>query len=131
MLVDFAVERMAQGMSRTQAIVDAGAKRARPIVMTSIAMGAGMVPAALAFGDGGEFRAPMAVAVIGGLIASTFLSLLFVPAVFTIMDTAGNAIWWVFGRFVGPKDEPGEDETPAYAGPHVVAARPALPRAAE
>ncbi|MBL8588989.1 MAG: efflux RND transporter permease subunit [Methylobacteriaceae bacterium] len=115
MLVDFAVERMAQGMSRAEAIVDAGAKRARPIVMTSIAMGAGMVPAALAFGDGGEFRAPMAVAVIGGLIASTFLSLLFVPSVFTIMDTVGNAIWWVFGRFVGPKDEPGDAAVAAAA----------------
>ena len=106
MLVDFAVERMAQGMGRTEAIIDAGAKRARPIVMTSIAMGAGMIPAALAHGDGGEFRAPMAIAVIGGLIASTFLSLLFVPAVFTIMDSLGGLFGRVFNRFVGPVDDP-------------------------
>jgi hydrophobe/amphiphile efflux-1 (HAE1) family protein len=106
MLVDFALERMAQGMSRADAIVDAGAKRARPIVMTSIAMGAGMIPAAMALGDGGEFRAPMAVAVIGGLIASTFLSLLFVPAVFTIMDSLGRALWRLVSPFIGRKDEP-------------------------
>ncbi len=54
--------------------------------MTTIAMSAGMMPAALALGDGGEFRAPMAIAVIGGLLVSTFLSLVFVPAVYTIMD---------------------------------------------
>ena len=54
--------------------------------MTTIAMAAGMLPSALALGEGGEFRAPMAIAVIGGLIASTVLSLVFVPAAFTIMD---------------------------------------------
>ncbi|WP_163460185.1 efflux RND transporter permease subunit, partial [Escherichia coli] len=67
-------------------IIDAGRKRIRPIVMTTIAMSAGMVPAALAFGDGGEFRAPMAIAVIGGLLISTVLSLVFVPSFYTIMD---------------------------------------------
>ena len=71
MLVDFAVEEVKQGVSRKEAIIDAGRKRARPIVMTTIAMSAGMVPAALALGDGGEFRAPMAIAVIGGLLVST------------------------------------------------------------
>ena len=130
MLVDFAVERMAEGMERTQAIIDAGAKRARPIVMTSIAMGAGMIPAALAHGDGGEFRAPMAVAVIGGLIASTFLSLLFVPAVFTIMDSLGRVLSRLFGRFVGPTDEPDEaDETASPQAPYE--RRPRLADAAE
>jgi HAE1 family hydrophobic/amphiphilic exporter-1 len=74
--------------------------------MTTIAMAAGMLPSALAVGDGGEFRAPMAIGVIGGLIVSTLLSLIFVPAVFTIMDSFGRAIWWLFGRFIGPKDEP-------------------------
>ena len=73
MLVDFAVERVKHGMTREQAIIDAGAKRARPIVMTTIAMSAGMLPAGLALGDGGEFRAPMAIAVIGGLLVSTVL----------------------------------------------------------
>ena len=105
MLVDFAVEEMARGASRLEAIVDAGRKRARPIVMTTIAMAAGMLPSALAIGDGGEFRAPMAIGVIGGLIVSTMLSLIFVPAVFTIMDSFGRVIWWIFGRFVGPRDE--------------------------
>jgi multidrug efflux pump subunit AcrB len=86
MLVDFATRAMARGMPRTAAIAEAGTKRARPIVMTTIAMVAGMMPSALGLGAGGEFRSPMAIAVIGGLIASTFLSLLFVPAVFAVMD---------------------------------------------
>ena len=68
MLVDFAVEEIAHGVPRYEAIVDAGRKRARPIVMTTIAMVGGMLPSALALGDGGEFRSPMAIAVIGGLI---------------------------------------------------------------
>lgn len=105
MLVDFAVERIADGVPRTEALVDAGRKRARPIVMTTIAMGAGMIPSALGIGDGGEFRSPMAVGVIGGLIASTILSLIFVPAMFTVMDDLGRLIWRGFSRFVGPRDE--------------------------
>ena len=71
MLVDFAIEEVKHGVPRKEAIIDAGRKRARPIVMTTIAMSAGMVPAAMALGDGGEFRAPMAIAVIGGLLVST------------------------------------------------------------
>ncbi|MDB5547837.1 MAG: transporter permease [Tardiphaga sp.] len=106
MLVDFAVEEMARGVDRVTAIVDAGRKRARPIVMTTIAMAAGMVPSAMAFGVGGEFRAPMAVAVISGLIVSTLLSLVFVPAVFLLMDSLSNALIGFFGRFVGKSDEP-------------------------
>jgi multidrug efflux pump subunit AcrB len=91
MLVDFATRAIARGMPRTAAIAEAGKKRARPIVMTTIAMVAGMMPSALGLGAGGEFRSPMAIAVIGGLIASTFLSLLFVPAVFAVMDDVRNA----------------------------------------
>ena len=106
MLVDFAIESMARGVSRHEAIVDAGRKRARPIVMTTIAMVGGMLPSALAVGSGGEFRAPMAVAVIGGLISSTLLSLVFVPAVFVLMDDIGRFVWRLFGRFVGETDEP-------------------------
>ncbi len=113
MLVDFAIEEMAKGVDRVTAIVDAGRKRARPIVMTTIAMAAGMVPSALAYGDGGEFRAPMAVAVIGGLIVSTLLSLIFVPAVFLVMDDVNRFFRWVFGRFVGETDEP--DAAPAVS----------------
>jgi HAE1 family hydrophobic/amphiphilic exporter-1 len=103
---------MAHGMDRTTAIVEAGRKRARPIVMTTIAMVAGMVPSALGIGDGGEFRAPMAIGVIGGLIVSTMLSLVFVPAVFTIMDDVGRVTWRLFSRFVGPRDEDEEKKLP-------------------
>ncbi len=106
MLVDFAVVEMRRGVPRMAAIVDAGRKRARPIVMTTIAMIGGMFPSALALGDGGEFRAPMAIAVIGGLIVSTVLSLVFVPAFFMVMDDIGRVFGWSFGRFVGPRDEP-------------------------
>ena len=106
MLVDFAVEEMAKGVDRVTAIVDAGRKRARPIVMTTIAMAAGMVPSAMALGVGGEFRAPMAVAVISGLIVSTLLSLVFVPAVFLLMDSFSGVLNRVFGRFIGERDEP-------------------------
>jgi len=108
MLVDFAVEEIAQGVPRFDAVIDAGRKRARPIVMTTLAMVAGMVPSALALGDGGEFRAPMAIAVIGGLLVSTVLSLVFVPSFFTVMDDIGRGVWWIFGRFIGPTDEPPE-----------------------
>jgi hydrophobe/amphiphile efflux-1 (HAE1) family protein len=113
MLVDFAVEKMAEGVPRAEAIVDAGRKRARPIVMTTIAMVGGMLPAALGIDSGGEFRAPMAVAVIGGLISSTILSLVFVPAVFVLMDVASKGLWRIFGRFIGPVDEPPKAVQPA------------------
>jgi HAE1 family hydrophobic/amphiphilic exporter-1 len=106
MLVDFAIEERSRGATRFQALVEAGHKRARPIVMTTIAMAAGMFPAALGLGEGGGFRAPMAIAVIGGLVVSTLLSLIFVPAAFSIIDDVGRGLWWVFGRFVGEVDEP-------------------------
>jgi hydrophobe/amphiphile efflux-1 (HAE1) family protein len=112
MLVDFAIEEMRRGVPRTEAIVDAGRKRARPIVMTTIAMVGGMLPAAVATGSGGEFRAPMAIAVIGGLISSTLLSLVFVPAVFAVMDEVGKVAWRLFGRFIGPADEANDRVAP-------------------
>ncbi|WP_342105269.1 efflux RND transporter permease subunit [Methylobacterium sp. SI9] len=108
MLVDFAVEQIRAGVDRNEAIVDAGRKRARPIVMTTIAMAAGMVPSALAYGIGGEFRAPMAVAVIGGLLVSTVLSLVFVPAIFVLMDDLSRLLKRLFGRFIGERDDPEE-----------------------
>ncbi len=104
MLVDFAVEAIAGGMPRTQALVEAGRKRARPIVMTTIAMAAGMVPSAMGMGDGGGFRSPMAIAVIGGLIVSTVLSLVFVPAVFTVLDDLGRGMWWLFKWLLTPRE---------------------------
>ena len=100
MLVDFAIEAMHHGVERNAAIIDAGEKRARPIVMTTIAMTGGMFPSALGIGPGGEFRSPMAIAVIGGLLVATLLSLLFVPALFTIMDDFGNVCVRLFRRFV-------------------------------
>ncbi|WP_336485659.1 efflux RND transporter permease subunit [Methylobacterium nigriterrae] len=131
MLVDFAVEEMARGVNRTTAIVEAGRKRARPIVMTTIAMAAGMVPSAMALGIGGEFRSPMAIAVIGGLIVSTILSLVFVPAVFVLMDDLSRGLVRLFGRFIGERDEPEEEaysppgfaanDRPSYAPPRVAA----------
>jgi multidrug efflux pump subunit AcrB len=105
LLVDFAVEMVARGMTRFEAIVEAGHKRAQPIVMTSIAMSAGMLPSALGVGEGGTFRAPMAIAVIGGILVSTVLSLVVVPSFFLIMDDLSRVFAWVFGRFVGKKDE--------------------------
>src|SRR5436190_1205263 len=116
MLVDFAVEAMHRGMERNAAITDAGLKRARPIVMTTIAMLGGMGPSALGIGAGGEFRSPMAIAVIGGLLVSTLLSLLFVPAVFTIMDDFANLCWRFFRRFIS-----GGEVKPAPAGSMQVA----------
>jgi len=135
MLVDFAIEEVKQGVSREEAIVDAGRKRARPIVMTTIAMSAGMIPAALALGDGGEFRAPMAVAVIGGLMVSTFLSLVFVPSFYTIMDDAALGTAWLFRWLVKPneRDDPEEDGLELGPNVHQMPQGPAkhLPIAAE
>jgi hypothetical protein len=74
--------------------------------MTTVAMIAGMTPAALAFGAGGEFRAPMAIAVIGGLIVSTLLSLVFVPAFMAMMDDLGRVIWRYGKYLIGPGEEP-------------------------
>jgi multidrug efflux pump subunit AcrB len=87
LLVDYAVMARERDQSgRIPALIDACHKRARPIVMTTIAMGAGMMPTALGLAADPSFRQPMAIVVIGGLIASTFLSLLVVPAVFTFID---------------------------------------------
>ncbi len=116
MLVEFAIESIRAGMARDAAIIDAGQKRARPIVMTTIAMAAGMVPSALAFGAGGEFRSPMALAVIGGLIFSTALSLVFVPAMFLLMDDVGN-FFARLGRKVISSNDAHEDVEPP-AGEH-------------
>jgi multidrug efflux pump subunit AcrB len=86
LLVDFAIEEMRAGKSRVEALLEAGHKRARPIVMTTVAMVAGMLPVALGWGGDSDFRSPMAIAVIGGLITSTLLTLVIVPAVFTLFD---------------------------------------------
>jgi len=105
LLVDFAVEMRRHGMNRIEALIEAGHKRARPIVMTSIAMSAGMLPSALGVGEGGAFRAPMAAAVIGGIIVSTVLSLVVVPSFFLIMDDLQRILTLVFSGIVGRKEE--------------------------
>jgi multidrug efflux pump subunit AcrB len=88
LLVEYAiVSRRERGMNRAEALIDACKKRVRPIVMTTLAMAAGMLPVALDMGMGdGSFRSPMAIVVIGGLITSTFLSLLVIPVVYTYVD---------------------------------------------
>jgi multidrug efflux pump subunit AcrB len=87
LLVDYTImARRELGMSRLDAVIDACHKRARPIVMTTIAMAAGMMPNALGMGAEPSFRQPMAIVVIGGLLTSTVLSLLVVPVVFTYVD---------------------------------------------
>lgn len=86
LLIDFAIEEMARGVPKFQAIMEAGHKRAQPIVMTTVAMTAGMVPTALSLGGDGQWRSPMGTVVIGGLIVSTMLTLLIVPAGFSLAD---------------------------------------------
>src|SRR4051812_314397 len=101
LLVDFAVEMMNHGMPKDEAIREAGHKRAQPIVMTSIAMVAGMLPIALSLSGDGSWRAPMGVTVIGGLIFSTILTLLLVPSYFSIAISIESRIGRLFHRFVG------------------------------
>jgi multidrug efflux pump subunit AcrB len=98
LLIDFAIEEMRHGRSLHEAILDAGHKRAQPIIMTTVAMVAGMMPTALSIGSDGSFNQPMAVVVIGGLILSTLLTLLIVPAGFSLAD--GLEKW--LGRKLGP-----------------------------
>ncbi len=112
LLVDYAIIAMHKGMNRHDALMDAAHKRARPIIMTTMAMGLGMLPIALAFGEGTAFRSPMAIAVIGGLITSTVLSLLFVPVVFSLIDGIKTRLERILDRaFVGQRGE--EETTPA------------------
>jgi len=86
LLIDFALDEMARGASKTKAIIEAGHKRAQPIVMTTMAMTAGMFPTALSLSGDSAWRAPMGTTVIGGLILSTALTLLIVPAGFSLAD---------------------------------------------
>jgi multidrug efflux pump subunit AcrB len=101
LLVDFAVEMMNHGMPKDGAIHEAGHKRAQPIVMTTVAMVAGMLPIALSFAGDSSWRAPMGVTVIGGLIFSTLLTLLLVPAYFSIAISIESRIGRLFHRVVG------------------------------
>jgi len=99
LLVDYVIiARRDHGLNRWDAVIDACHKRARPIIMTTIAMGAGMMPIALGWGTDPSFRAPMAIVVIGGLITSTFLSLLVIPVIYTYVDDAIQLLKRLTGR---------------------------------
>lgn len=118
LLIDFAIEEMAKGVPKLEAIMDAGHKRAQPIVMTTIAMTAGMVPVVLNgyFGGGdGAWREPMGWVVIGGLILSTLLTLLIVPAGFSLADGVEKRVGpWLRARMLTYK--PGDDTRPLGEG---------------
>ncbi len=114
LLVDFAIEEMDKGVDKDTAIIDAGHKRAQPIVMTTVAMVAGMVPTALALTGDGAFRSPMGWTVIGGLILSTVLTLVIVPASFSIADSIEQWFRKKGGRLI---TKPPEDERDAAIQP--------------
>jgi HAE1 family hydrophobic/amphiphilic exporter-1 len=104
LLVEFAIEAERAGATQREALIEACRERARPIVMTTFAMAAGMLPTAMGFGEGSEFRVPMAIAVIGGLISSTVLSLVLVPVVYELIDDF--EVWLVpkLARLVTPRE---------------------------
>ena len=111
MLVEFAVQAMDRGVAKRDAILDAVHKRARPIIMTTIAMAAGMLPSAISTAEGSEFRSPMAIAVIGGLLLSTLLSLLFVPSLFSLLHGGQQRVGgWLQRRLGLNKAEPAAAE---------------------
>jgi multidrug efflux pump subunit AcrB len=113
LLVDFAVEMMNHGMAKNEAIWEAGHKRAQPIVMTTVAMVAGMLPTAISISGDNSWRAPMGITVIGGLIFSTLLTLLLVPSYFSIAISIESRLGRFFHRLIG---------SDAHAIPHPVPA---------
>ncbi|MCH8685814.1 efflux RND transporter permease subunit [Pedomonas mirosovicensis] len=121
LLVDFAIEEIRLGKDRETALIEAGHKRAQPIIMTTIAMIAGMLPVAIGLGADTSFRAPMALSVIGGLITSTVLTLVIVPAGFTVVDDIEKWLGRKLGRLI--TTQPGdENEAKGEAiKPHPVA----------
>jgi multidrug efflux pump subunit AcrB len=114
LLLDFTIEEMAKGVPKNEAIIDAGHKRAQPIVMTTMAMVAGMVPTALSLEGDASWRAPMAVMVIGGLTLSTLLTLVLVPASFSLADSFERWLAPKIGRLVTYKGV--QDHGPATDG---------------
>lgn len=116
LLVDFAIEEMRVGIPREQAILDAGHKRAKPITMTTVAMVAGMMPVALGLHGDASMRAPMAISVIGGLTLSTILTLLIVPAGFTIADDIEQWLSPRLGKFLNKAEVSPTDGSDAVTG---------------
>ncbi len=124
LLIDFAIEEMARGVPKYQAIMEAGHKRAQPILMTTVAMTAGMIPTAISISGDGAWRAPMGTVVIGGLIVSTILTLLIVPAGFSLADGVERRLGpWLRTKLLtyDPEADHGEaepsDEPPAAKTP--------------
>jgi HAE1 family hydrophobic/amphiphilic exporter-1 len=105
LLVEYAIEREREGYSQKEAILEACRERARPIVMTTVAMMAGMLPTAFALEKGAEFRQPMAVAVIGGLMTSTMLSLVLVPVVYEFVDDFEQWLKPRLARLITPREQ--------------------------
>ncbi len=106
LLVEYAIEREREGAGQRAALMEACRERARPIVMTTLAMAAGMLPTALTLGKGSEFRQPMAVAVIGGLMTSTVLSLVLIPVVYEFVDDFERWLAPLMGRVITPRLAP-------------------------
>lgn len=148
LLIDFAIEEMAKGVRKRDAILDAGHKRAQPIVMTTVAMTAGMIPTSISLTGDGAWRQPMGIVVIGGLIMSTLLTLVIVPAGFSLADGFERRVGpWLRqrlltykpgddGKPIPPEYDPGDDAprpdgggAPGIPGPAVPARR--LPPGAE
>ncbi len=128
LLIDFAIEEMNKGVGQLDAIMDAGHKRAQPIVMTTVAMTAGMIPVALSLSGDGAWRQPMGIVVIGGLVLSTLLTLLIVPAGFSLADSFEKRVGpWLRARMLTykPGDENDPLGMPEYAGAY--GAEPDLP----
>ena len=124
LLIDFAIEEMARGTKKTAAIIDAGHKRAQPIVMTTVAMTAGMVPTAISLSGDGAWRAPMGTVVIGGLILSTLLTLLIVPAGFSLADGFEKRVGpWMRNKFLTYR--PGDEDRVVPAAPDRTGIEPA------
>src|SRR3954471_6189698 len=113
LLVDFAVEMMNHGMAKNKAIWEAGHKRAQPIIMTTVAMVAGMLPTAISISGDNSWRAPMGITVIGGLIFSTVLTLLLVPSYFSIAISIESRVGQLFHRFIGSGAHRGGHPVPA------------------
>lgn len=112
LLVDHAVNAVREGKTPKEAILEAGPARLRPILMTSAAMVLGMLPTALSNGSGSEFRGPMAVGIIGGVISSTFLTLLVTPVLYLAMEWVGNR-FPAIGHPQAPEPHPEATPTPA------------------
>jgi HAE1 family hydrophobic/amphiphilic exporter-1 len=114
LLIDFAKWGQEQGMDRRTAIIEAGRTRLRPIMMTTLALIAGMIPVALGVGEGADFRAPLGRAVIGGVITSTFLTLLVIPTIYDTLDDMRLFVRKMFG--IKPRPKTGEYPIPGLAG---------------